>query len=65
MARGRPTISKRQREIARQEKKKEKAERRALRMEDKPDRDTTSGGDPDIADIVPGPQPPIWETENI
>lgn len=54
----RPSAAKRQKERARQEKAKEKAERRAQRAVEKskrPDGDT--GIDPDIAGIVPGPQP--------
>lgn len=55
--RGRVTFAKRQREIARQERAREKAakmqERKAAKV--KPDRH--AGDDPDIAGIVPGPQP--------
>jgi hypothetical protein len=55
----RPSAAKRQKERARQEKQKEKAERRAQRLADKgkrPEGDA-AGEDPDIAGIVPGPQP--------
>ena len=56
------TFAKRARERARQEKRKEKAEKRAQRREQKADKpDATSGVDPDIAGIVPGPQPPQFE----
>jgi hypothetical protein len=52
---------KRERERARAEKQKEKAARRAearARRESTPSE--TSGEDPDIAGIVPGPQPNPW-----
>lgn len=55
----RPGLSKRQKELARGAKLKEKAERKAMRQRDKNDR-SASGleeEDPDIAGIVPGPQP--------
>jgi hypothetical protein len=55
----RPSAAKRQKERARQEKAKEKAEKRAQRAAErsKPRTDGDPGIDPDIADIVPGPQP--------
>jgi hypothetical protein len=55
--RGRATFAKRQKEIARQERAREKAAKRVERKETwvKPDRKATE--DPDIAGIVPGPQP--------
>jgi hypothetical protein len=63
-----PTITKRLKERAREEKRKQKSERRSQR---KPDSDETAEGaegaeavvapvsdeDPDLAGIVPGPQP--------
>jgi len=55
---GRETFMKRKKELARQEKQKEKAARRLERKEEK-----SKGGqpavdeDPDIAGIHPGPQP--------
>ena len=52
------SIAKRERERARQQKQKEKAERRAQRAAEKIDRPAgESDVDPDIAGIVPGPQP--------
>ena len=52
------TAAKRARERARQERQKEKAERRAQRRADKGDRQPGSTDeDPDIAGIIPGPQP--------
>lgn len=55
--RGRATFAKRQREIARQERAREKAAKRVERKTTwvKPDREGEV--DPDIAGIVPGPQP--------
>lgn len=54
-----PSVNKRQKERQRQERQKEKAERKRLRQEEKRDRPPTADGvDPDIAGIVPGPQPP-------
>jgi hypothetical protein len=50
---------KRQKERARQEKQREKNASRLERRKDKGARGTTAPGeDPDIAGIVPGPQPP-------
>lgn len=59
-----PGMSKRQKELARQEKRKNKDEKRDQRKREKPDRpdgaDAGSGAeDPDIAGIIPGPQPPL------
>ncbi len=57
------TFSKRQRERAKREKKREKAQKRAERKVDKDDPEATASAsasddvDPDIAHIVPGPQP--------
>jgi hypothetical protein len=51
---------KRQKERARQAKQREKeANRSARRKEKAPPRDQQGGEDPDIAGIVPGPQPPV------
>jgi hypothetical protein len=55
---GRATFAKRQKEIARQERAREKAAKRVERKETKVKVDRTAVAvDPDIADIVPGPQP--------
>jgi len=52
------SFSKRQRERERQERQKEKALKREERKKEKSDRPPGEGGeDPDIAGIVPGPQP--------
>jgi hypothetical protein len=60
----RPELTKRQKELARQRRAQEKADRRSQRQRDRHDRpaDAPEGEeDPDIAGIVPGPQPPIEE----
>jgi hypothetical protein len=55
---GRATFAKRQKEIARQERAREKAAKRVERKETKLKLDRTGlPEDPDIAGIVPGPQP--------
>ncbi len=55
----RATFSKRERERARQQHREEKAAKRLERLAEKKNRPSdTSGEDPDIAGIVPGPQPP-------
>jgi hypothetical protein len=59
MSKQRTTFTKNQRERAKQQKKKEKAQRRAERKTETPDRPFSGDEDPDIAGIVPGPQPPI------
>ena len=51
--------AKRRKEIARQEKQREKDAARAERKKAKPKRE--DGEDPDLAGIVPGPQPPPEE----
>jgi hypothetical protein len=60
----RPTQNKRARERARQEKQKDKA---ARRLEAKARKASSPGApageDPDIAGIVPGPQPSPWGEE--
>ena len=66
MQKSRPTQNKRARERARQEKQQQKA---ARRLQSKSQRPATQGGDgedPDIAGIVPGPQPSPWgEDEDV
>lgn len=52
-------FEKRQKEFKRKERQKQKAERREAREREKAEKPTTDAGeDPDIAGIVPGPQPP-------
>ncbi len=61
--RGPTTFAKRQRELQKQERRQAKLERRAQRKEEKstrPDR-AEHDDDPDIAGIVPGPQPSLEE----
>jgi hypothetical protein len=53
-------MSKRQKELARKEKNKEKDVRREQRKKEKSERPAGAGPegvDPDIAGIIPGPQP--------
>lgn len=56
-----PGASKRQKELARQERQKEKDEKRTQRKKEKADRPDRAEGDidPDIAGIIPGPQPKL------
>jgi hypothetical protein len=52
------SITKRERERARQQRQKDKADRRLQRKAEKQERPAHEPGvDPDIAGIVPGPQP--------
>ncbi|HJS57392.1 MAG TPA: hypothetical protein VKA01_04750 [Vicinamibacteria bacterium] len=53
----RATFAKRQREIARQERARDKAAKMKERRDTKVKLDRKSEEDPDIAGIVPGPQP--------
>lgn len=60
--RGRPSITKRLKEQARLEQRRRKEERREQRRRAKAERPAAvEGEDPDIAHIVPGPQPLAWE----
>ena len=55
-----PTITKRQRERAREERRRLKAEKRAQRKAERIARPPVeSGEDPDLEGIIPGPQPPL------
>jgi hypothetical protein len=58
----RPTQNKRARERARQERQQQKAARRLERSR-QPRPTSADGVDPDIAGIVPGPQPVPWDDE--
>ena len=60
MQKSRPTQNKRARERARQEKQQQKAARRLQSKSQRPTTPTGDGEDPDIAGIVPGPQPSPW-----
>lgn len=53
-----PRFAKRQRELARLERQRDKAQKRKEKRSVHTDRETLEGEDPDIAGIVPGPQPP-------
>jgi hypothetical protein len=60
----RPELTKRQKEIARQKKQQEKVDRRNQRHRERDERSAGGlgeGEDPDLAGIVPGPQPPLEE----
>lgn len=62
--RGRATFAKRQKEIARQERAREKAAKRVEREEAKGKVERSAADvDPDIAGIVPGPQPLPYDLE--
>jgi hypothetical protein len=63
--RSRQTFLKRQKERARQEKQRLKAEKRQQRKADRDTTDADLGVDPDIAGIVPGPQPAAWEVVDV
>lgn len=53
--------TKRQKEQARAQKQKDKEAKREQRKQEKADKDPRdiAGEDPDIAGIIPGPQPPL------
>lgn len=53
----RATFAKRQREIARQERARDKSAKMKERRDGKVKLDRNASDDPDIAGIVPGPQP--------
>ena len=62
--RTRPTLEKRAKERARQEKRQKKEERRAnAKLQRSQNTKQEGGEDPDIAGIVPGPQPSPWGEE--
>jgi hypothetical protein len=62
----RPTQNKRARERARQERQQLKAARRVEAKQRKASTPTDrSGEDPDIAGIIPGPQPSPWGDEEV
>ena len=65
MQKSRPTQNKRARERARQEKQQQKAARRLESKNRKPTSVAADGEDPDIAGIVPGPQPSPWGDEDL
>lgn len=62
MAKTRPTVQKRKKELAKLEKRQAKAAKRVIRNEEKGDRPDYEGEvDPDLAGIVAGPQPNPYE----
>jgi hypothetical protein len=64
LQKSRPTQNKRARERAKQEKQQQKAARRLESKNRRASQPAPSGTeDPDIAGIVPGPQPSPWEDE--
>lgn len=67
MAKSRPSVQKRAKEAARIEKRRSKAQRQERRKTEKEERPDLAEADvdPDIAGIVPGPQPPLPEFEEL
>lgn len=63
--RSRQTFIKRQKERARQEKQRIKAERRVQKISDRIKVESVDGEDPDIAGMVPGPQKQAWELMDV
>lgn len=62
------TQQKRARERAKQERMQEKTRRREevkVRKANEPATAGTAGEDPDIAGIIPGPQPRPWEDDDL
>lgn len=64
---GRPgpaSQAKRARERSKQERQQEKDEKRLIRKEQKKQRSDAAidGEDPDLIGIVPGPQPPLYDS---
>ena len=66
MQKSRPTQNKRARERAKQEKQEQKAARRLEAQQRRAAQGPRGSGDedPDIAGIVPGPQPSPWGDED-
>jgi hypothetical protein len=66
LQKSRPTQNKRARERAKQEKQQQKAARRLESAQRKASQPVRGAGDedPDIAGIVPGPQPSPWGDED-
>jgi hypothetical protein len=64
--RQRPTHLKRERERAKREKREQKAAKRQAAKERRDSAQPREGAeDPDIAGIVPGPQPSPWEEDEL
>ena len=64
MAKTRPSVQKRHMEAAKMEKKQAKAVRKAAREDAKTDRESEGGIDPDLAGIVAGPQPHLYDDDD-
>ena len=62
--RSRQTFLKRQKELARQERQRNKGDKRTLRRADKEKVQLVGGEDPDIFGIIPGPQALPWDLED-
>ena len=61
---GRQSMNKRRKEQERRQYQEQKAKRRAQRMAEAREKPTGADGeDPDIAGIVPGPQPPLEDLD--
>ncbi|HEV7515541.1 MAG TPA: hypothetical protein VGR07_04505 [Thermoanaerobaculia bacterium] len=59
VGRSNSTFEKRKKELARKDKQRQKAEKREQRERERAERPAGTGDeDPDIAGIIPGPQPP-------
>ena len=63
--RSRQTFIKRQKERARQEKQRVKAERRVQKRADRVTAESVDGEDPYIAGMVAGPQKQAWELMDV
>ena len=66
MTKAKVSQQKRSRERAKQEKRQQKAERRAQSAVRRSEKPAGPGGeDPDLAGIVPGPQPSPWGDDDV
>ncbi|MDP6932536.1 MAG: hypothetical protein QGG40_06440 [Myxococcota bacterium] len=63
MAKSRPSVQKRRNEAIKMEKKQAKAARKAQRDASREAREIVDGIDPDLAGIIPGPQPHPYEDD--
>jgi len=63
MTKAKVSQQKRSRERAKQEKRQQKAERRAQSSGKRSEKRLPGDEDPDLAGIVPGPQPSPWGEE--
>lgn len=65
MARNASRFARLQRERNRQKKREDRAQRKALRREQNRAAAGENGEDPDIAGIIPGPQPKPWDDDDV